>query len=291
MLRIGTYNLRNLFLDPASIDLGGTRKKSKALRSLARVVDSLDVDLWILQEVGSAISLGLLNDKLRKPYPVVELIPGNSDRSIHLGVLSRLEVHLTSHTHVRIKDEEGVVLCGYQGRKAARLGSRQPLGFSRDVLRVEFAHHRVPFALFGVHLKSMTQPPWQDLPASRIRAAEVRALVTLIQDYQQRHPSVRILVGGDFNDLSGAEALGPLESLGYTDLHARAVTVGEEEATTYWPRKAMRLDRLLLSPETARLAVANSACIHAGDRQRLASDHYPVTIDLALGADGVEDDH
>ena len=55
--------------------------------------------------------------------------------------------------------------------------------------------------------------------------------------------------------------------------------------STYWPKRRMRLDFLLLSAAAEGLYVADSARIHTGARAKRASDHYPVSVDLYPAVD------
>ena len=96
--RICTYNVENLFLADE-----GPLKPHKAVRPLLRMIEQVGADLVVLQEVGSKTSLELLNSWLPNPYEFVDLMEGNSNRSIHLGVLSRVPIELTSHRDLKLQ--------------------------------------------------------------------------------------------------------------------------------------------------------------------------------------------
>ena len=207
-MRIATYNVCNLFLAGE-----GPAKPAKALRPLKKMVSNVHADVWLLQEVGSLATLQAFNEGLAEPFSEVALLPGNSDRSIHLGVLSRLPLSVTSHRHTPLLDAEGQALRGYMSQQAAQVGQVSDLQVLRDFLEVDLGFMK----LFGVHLKSQAQSNWQTLDAETLRRAEVRALVKLLQERTGTNPYA---VLGDFNDVAEAEVFESLSVLNLSDLHA-----------------------------------------------------------------------
>ena len=277
---ISTYNVRNLFLAGE-----GPAKPEKALRPLARMIDQVGADVMVLQEVGSQASLQRLNARLAQPYPVVESLPGNSNRSIHLGLLSRLQVSLSSHHDTVLTDAEGEPLHFFHDESQARLGQVSPLRFQRDLLLAEIeVLTGVSLALFCVHLKSRTNQSWQEQGADIMRAAECRAIRDIIGCYREQHPDARVLIIGDFNDRISSDALAPLQALGFADPLGDVLRKSGRNPSTYWPKRRMRIDHILVSPNTASLVVPGSPTIHVSNMARTASDHYPVSLALALDA-------
>lgn len=274
-VRISTYNLKNLFLCGE-----GPPKPQSEVRPLLRMFTQVDADLCMLQEVGSLASLQALNAGLVQPYPFAALLPGNSDRSIHLAVLSRMPVRLSSHREKVLLDVAGNALLEYATEPAAIAKQLTPLRFSRDLLRVDVAGLEAPLSLFGVHLKSRTNRPWRALAADVIRTAECAMLCRLIEQFQQAHPHTLVGLCGDFNDRLSSDALAPLAGLEMSDPLGQVLQQSGHNPSTYWPKRRMRIDHILLSREAAQRVVEGSPEIHANRMAQTASDHYPVSLVL-----------
>ena len=289
-LKLATYNVKDLFLNGE-----GPVKPGKALRPLARMIDQVGADLIALQEVGSEQSLAALNERLTRPYAFARFARGNSERSIGLAVLSRVAVAVTSYADLALRDSEGSVMQAYADETSARAGITSPLRFQRDVMRLEYdlpgscgvsteTNGSLRVAVFVVHLKSRTNRPWQTLSADDIRSAEIRALAWAVREYAQQHPNRQILVMGDCNDQFSSDAMAPLRALGLRDPVGEAVRQAGRNPSTYWPKRRMRIDHILLWPPRGRVRVHNPT-IHANNMARTASDHYPVSIELHWAQD------
>lgn len=262
-IRIASYNVRNLFLCGE-----GPAKPQAELRPLYRMVTQVDADLLALQEVGSLDTLRMFNDRLAAPYPHLACVNGNSDRSIHLAVLSRLPVTATSHAHLPLQD-----ISGAEWSPAVYL--------QRDLLRVRVTQpDGRRLVLFNVHLKSRAEKVDSPLSAADIRAAEVRLLVHLVRQYQQQHEADLIVVAGDFNDVPRSEALAPLTDLPLLDPQGDVLRRMGRNPSTYWPKRRTRFDRILVTPQTYERVVPDSPTIHISHMARAASDHYPVSLVL-----------
>ncbi len=241
------------------------------------MIDQVAADTLVVQEAGSAASLETLNARLASPYEHQGLVPGNSTRSIHIGVLSRYPFELTSHRDVALTDTAGAALGWYPDESAARNVEAATLPVQRDVVLVETRVQNRAVALFGVHLKSRTNAPWQLLAAEEMRAAEVRALARLVADYRQRQPQSIIAVLGDFNDRWSADSLAPLRDLGMLDPLGDELRQRGRNPSTYWPKRRMRIDHIWLARGTA-----SNPEIHISHMARQASDHYPVSLELDM---------
>ncbi len=245
------------------------------------MIDQVNADVMLLQEVGSQVSLEQLNEQLPCPYPYTGLVPGNSNRSIHLAVLSRFEIHLHSHRHTLLSQDSGAPLVFYPNQATAKLKQLAPLVLARDILQIHLQHPRgLPITLFGVHLKSRTNPTWQCLPADTMRAAECRALVAVIDAYQTAHPAEPVVVLGDFNDRLTSEALNALQVLNLEDPLGMVLQSSGRNPSTYWPKRRMRIDHILLNSNAVSLFSVSDPIIHANRMAQTASDHYPVSLVL-----------
>lgn len=283
-MRIATYNVQNL-LDEREGRLAGAAPKSpQQLKALAGTIAELGADVLLLQEVGAGAVLEDLNRQLPAPYPYLCVPPGNSPRGIHLAIMSRKPFALTSHRQAVLVGDDGQALSEYETEADAAAGRAGPVRFQRDLMLAELhLDDEEPLALFNVHLKSKTNRPWKRLAADVIRAAEVRHVAETVGRYLRSHPGRGLVLAGDFNDTRSSEVLAPLFSLPLSDPMGEALARTGRNPSTYWPKRRMRLDYVLLSPVVRARMVKGSARIHSGQRPRRASDHYPVSVDLSPG--------
>lgn len=275
-MRIATYNVENLFAD------GPEAKSSAGRRALRRMLNLLDADVILLQEVGSAEVLEELNGELDVPFRLAGLIPGNSTRSIHLGVLSRFDAVLTSHRSSILYDRLGMPLCGFASESDALAARRSELRLQRDLLQVECRLGDCRIAFFGVHLKSKWSPAWADVTSDTIREAEARCVTRIITEYQEAHSGTYLVLLGDFNDTASSDPIAPVRQLRFVDPHKQWFQSTGSNPTSYWPRRRKRIDRIYLSPETQDLVVPGSQIIHSGEMAKQASDHYPVSVQIEV---------
>lgn len=270
--------MQNLFLAGE----GEPAKSARALTHLARTLARIKADVVCLQEVGSQASLELLNARLKQPYPEVGLLPGNSNRSIHLGFLSRWPMQLRSHRELPLTGVEGQQLYEYRSAEDAAAQRELPLLIQRDILHATVICPGEPLQILNVHLKSRTSRDWALLASDVVRRAEAQALAQLIQQLLAAQPSCRLLVAGDFNDTWHSDALTPMRELELLDPLGQQLRAAGRNPSTYWPKRRNRIDFLLLSPSLS--AVAGVAEIAVHEQARIASDHYPVVQTLVQTA-------
>ncbi len=237
------------------------------------MIDQVDADVLILQEVGSLASLELLNERLSSPYAHLACPPGNSDRSIHVAVMSREAHHTTSHADRVLTNDEGEPLIA----PLAEGGDLVPMGLKRDLLQIDV--HGL--TLFGIHLKSKTNPDWQTVAADVVRTAECRLIADIIRDWSAANDKPGVLLG-DFNEVASGSSLTPLNTLGMLDPFEAMLKAAGRNPSTYWPKRRMRVDRILLNDKAAELLDRKSPQIHINHMARTASDHYAVSLRLNL---------
>ena len=280
-MRIASYNVRNLFSEEDAILAGAGAKEADELKALIGTLAGVAADVVLLQEVGSRHLLAEVNDQLPRPYPFLDVPIGNSNRGINLAILSREPFELTSHRSLSLTDEAGLPLLEFDSEADARSGNATVLRIQRDLMLAEVSLDGYGMlALFNVHLKSKTNRAWRLLAADVIRAAECRLIADLIGRYLQAHPDRPALLGGDFNDTRRSAVLEPLFDVPLTDPLGEKLAQTGRNPSTYWPKRRMRLDFLLTSVTAHGLLVAGSEKIHASQRAKRASDHYPVSLDL-----------
>ena len=280
-MRIASYNVRNLFNAREAGERGIPPRSEADAGALAGTIAAVNADVLLLQEVGSVTALEEINDLLGAPYPFLDVPESNSNRGIHLAILSREPFELKSFGERTLTDTNGVVLEEYETEDDASADSAMPLKVQRDLMLAEVAVDGLgTLAIFNVHLKSKTNRAWRRLAADVIRAAECRLLADVITRYLADHPARPVMLVGDFNDTRGSDALAPVFELPITDPLGDSLEGTNQNPSTYWPKRRMRLDFVLTSETARRLLVPGSEQIHRSQRARRASDHYPVSVEL-----------
>lgn len=277
-MRICTYNCMNLFawqVEPA--EPVNPAKPQRELRALAKTLDRVEADFVALQEVGSRTALEDLNSLLKNPFPHVHLAETNSDRGIHLGFFSRHLPSFRSHRHLTLQAEDGTVLTEFAA------GGERPLRLQRDLALADVSVAGTRIALLNVHLKSAGGRLGHTLSPLTIRTAEARALADVIAASHTRRNGAPLLVLGDFNDSAASTAFEPLSAVPDGPLFdpiMRELVPVDPRARTYWPKRRSRVDRILLNRSAAKIYQRGSVRIWHGNTSEVASDHFPVSVDL-----------
>lgn len=283
-MKLCSFNVQNLFAPGdagiARSQYGARPKRRAEIRALARALNGVDADLVAFQEVGSVAALQSVNELCSEPYPHLSIVPGNSQRGIHLGFASRLPMSLTSHVDRTLFDADQQVLEDHPDSASAAAGVVSPLGLQRDLLRcdLEIAGRRL--SVFNMHLKSPNQPRWSRLRADQLREAESRLIARIVLESEQCDPDVPIVLLGDFNDLWPSAALLPLEQAGLICVEYACATGNPR---SFWP-KAITIDHILVNAVAAAWLVPDSAMIHDVKSFRRGSDHCPVSVDIEVPA-------
>jgi endonuclease/exonuclease/phosphatase family metal-dependent hydrolase len=280
MVRIASYNVRNLF-DDYTRDGSSAPKPEREVKALVKAIERLRADVIGVQEVESLKALKEVNERLDGPFEYVRLKKGNSSRGIHLGFLSRFPITLTSHRTQVLTYANGRPMHDFASQEAAERGETLPLLFQRDALvaKVNLGGGR-KIGILNLHLKSQRDYPWMKHRASEVRAAEARAAKRIIKDASGQID----IVLGDFNEeadkwpiepiLGGLPVLDPVEE----DLGAQG-----RSAFTYHPfRYRGRIDYLLPIGPFRTDYVKGSVKIHDSKNNRTASDHLPLSSDFAF---------
>ncbi|MCA9645386.1 MAG: endonuclease/exonuclease/phosphatase family protein [Polyangiaceae bacterium] len=275
-IRFATYNVRMLVLEGPS--RGRRPQKSDASwRAVAAMIDATQADVLALQEVGSVEALDRLQGLLRDPYPQSTFCPSNSSLGIHLAVLSRFTFAISSHRETVLWDDVGNPLEDYPTREASRDSRLEPLRFQRDFPRVS-VDVGSGVELFVAHLKSLRSYAWMRHTAGTVRNAEARAAARLMR----RHLQKPCLVMGDFNAAPRDPTLEPL--LGNPELWDPVAEELEPDGVLVPSYRCgahtNRIDFALLGPQAKQRYVSGSARIHRGELAEVASDHYPLSVDV-----------
>ncbi len=282
-LRIATYNVQNLF----SVADKQNGKPKVALKAVARTLDLMAADIVALQEVASHAALSELNALLRDPFAHTYSVQSNSQRGIHLAYLSRHPLLLHSHRELLLTDGAGTALMDYEDAAQAISAVPRPLRLQRDLLRADVTFRGKPKALtlFNVHLKSKAEQDWRLHSSDVIRTAEARAVAAKVADLARAEPQQPALLLGDFNDQLSSPTLDAIRELDWCD--SLAYDHGQLRRTgrlpgTYWSKRRLRIDYVLLNANAKRALVPASARVHASTLAQRGSDHYPASVDVSL---------
>jgi endonuclease/exonuclease/phosphatase family metal-dependent hydrolase len=279
-VRLCSFNVKNLFLDGdagiARSQYGARPKRRAEIRALARALNSVQPDLVAFQEVGSLAALNSVNELVSDPYPHLAVVPGNSQRGIHLGFASRQPMILTSHADRRLLGSDEQILEDHPDAASAASGAVCSLGLQRDLLRCDLAVAGCRLSVFNTHLKSPNQPRWSRLRADQLRQAESRLIARIVQELEQHDSDLPIVVLGDFNDLWPSDALLPLQDGGLMKVDFAPAAAA---LRSFWP-KSITIDHILVNASAGAWLVPDSAMIHDVKSFRRGSDHCPVSVDL-----------
>lgn len=311
-LRIVSFNVENLFvspqpdhfkldenLTPSVIQPGD--KDFPLTRALARSIHEMSPDILGLMEVGGVESLESFNEVFLADNYHPSLIPGNSDRNIHLGYLIRKNLpyrfeHLT-----------------HRNRLLSGGPANKPQYFSRDLAELRLyspddTEYKSPLLIIlTVHLKSK-RSDGQDFGGQKKRALEFKLVLETYLQLEKRYQNkIPILVMGDFNAVVHPEYGEPgfqnlfeqtdlvdiLEILDYptaeratqTSFSQRTGVVAQQFDYIFIPKKWHPLiQRSTSGPYLFR--DQNSQVISrpqtSHQRAQLPSDHYPLICDLEI---------
>lgn len=178
-------NVQNYFVDDGE---GRSRhrislKPIEEREAVADVIASAKPAVVGLIEIGGPRALQDLRERLRRrglayPYFVV-LIRNGEDRA--LGILSQLPI-------IRNDSQADYPLFGQNRRKMLR-------GILDVTLQAEDGRR---FRIFGAHLKSRVAS--DPAAASALRRNEARTLAMYVNSAMKKHPSMPVLIFGDWND-------------------------------------------------------------------------------------------
>ena len=205
MIKVGFYNLENLFLTQ-EVGLRQPRKPVEKCRALAKTILEMDLDILAVCEVGGKESLQSFSEQFLQGKYNSSLIEGNSDRDIHLGYLIKKDLpykfeHLT---HRNRSLNFWYPKEASENKEARKKGKKRPHRselLSRDIaeLRVLNDKDEVILDILAVHLKSQLDSEGKDWRGKNRRKAELNLLVKTWEVLQSRYPEQPILVLGDFN--------------------------------------------------------------------------------------------
>lgn len=189
---VGTYNVKNLFMQEDITPGSRTRPKSeRSLAALAESIDRLDADVLSLQELSSKETLEnhvLSRRGLAEKYPYVAYIKSHDPRGINVGIISKYPfTQVTSHQDEPVKYVDG----SGEGR------------FSRDLLRVDLNLDKDPEAemtVYTTHSKSRRPSDPGETSSDIKRLSEATTARQIVEREMKEFPNRFFVVTGDLND-------------------------------------------------------------------------------------------
>lgn len=267
-LRVGTFNIEWLTVDPDGADSGGMRRNDVDHGMIVNLIDSFSPDVLVLQEVEGEAGL----DHLSLDSPWAWSV-GHTGWSQNVVVLWRSDrVSVTNIREITLPRTDGA---------------------EKEPYVVEVSAGGLDFTLVGIHHAASS-----DADSSRERAYQARDLVDWLSDTLPDTVSGtaadHIVVAGDFNDtfdaINGAyPSLDAFSEAGFT-FASKAATMG-----TYVDYDSL-IDHIALSPAMApRWLESDGYNVVAHDQTtpwsdysggyrdtQNISDHRPVWIDLVV---------
>lgn len=319
-MRILTFNVENLFFSPDKTTAIFQNQKDKdfpLLTGLKRTIEQIEPDIAALVEVGGEESLLAFNEHFLADQYHCSLIPGNSDRNIHVGFLIKknLPYHFEHLTH---RNRPLKLQYPHEMNKWMELKKRNPQlpvpthYMSRDIAELRIFHNKgdeTPvFIVLAVHLKSKREDRGHDFGGKIRRKAEFDLLIDTYKTLNKRfHEKVPIVVCGDFNGVIRKNEGEPefqrlFQETNLTDL-LEFLDLPEPQRITHFsfpknrPPVGVQFDYLFLDKKWEALIEKQQSGLYlyqdeqggplklpssSFERSSLPSDHYPLLCELDL---------
>lgn len=319
-LRILSFNVENLFFSADKSLAVFQSQKDKdfpALSGLKKTIEQIEPDIAALVEVGGEKSLEDFNEHFLDSKYHCSLIPGNSDRNIHIGFLinKKLSYHFEHLTHRNrpLKLQYPHEMKKWSALRAKNPHLEAPVHYlSRDIaeLRVyENPQEQIPkLIILAVHLKSKRVDQGHDFGGRLRRSAEFKLLLETYLLLDKRfHQKVPIILCGDFNGVirekdGEAEFQNLFEQTDLIDI-LELLDLPEEQRVTHISFSknktpvGLQFDYLFFSKRFANLVDKEQSGRYlfqdekgmplkspqsSAERSTLPSDHYPLVCQLDL---------
>ena len=285
-IRVCSYNTQD-FYDGINDDTNATPAMAERhARGIATLLDEIDPDIVVLEEVENAVALKMLNDALKKPYPVAFITQFASlwgeEQKLNIAVLSRVPL-------AGLRELDFGYFKGSGRPPRGMLSFFVELGQGRRLL------------VYGVHLKSnfgdRVKNEFQRLSAMKILRADADEMLSR---YSQNEWEV--LVMGDTNvdpeDQQFAKDSTFRPMRGWVDLWsgrplAERITLPTRHGDPALEFAPVTFDRFFAStnlvatpwkggqPQVLQRGVdTKSVFTLPGQSDIHVSDHYPIYLDI-----------
>lgn len=194
-MKIVTLNCENLFLSTEDLPSVGTHNYLKVedkTVKLAEAILDINADIYCLQEVGGESSLKWFCKTFLHSNFDYAIIPGNSNRNIHIAYLikntSKLTYKILSNNQLRLN-------LTYPNHTETEL-------LSRDISELHILENQTPILiLLGLHLKSQLDSENIDERGINKRTAEMILLAKISNSLKVNFPRCPQIIMGDFNNI------------------------------------------------------------------------------------------
>lgn len=311
-IKLCELNTENLFISLEHYEGGGfetltesqwrklalpqLRRKQKPINKIWGLVDAIEdinPDILMLIEVGGKESLDHFNHYFLKNAFTVHFIETNSNRSIDLAFLIKKDFCWSAQA--MSNRETPVKIDSYKNLDPA-------IRFSRDVAELHlFEGSELKLILLLTHLKSKISTD-RDFQGRDTRRAEAAALSHLYTKLCERHPSVPMVVGGDFNSDLKSPELELLAKTDLTDFHdllgsPMEARISQMHFDYKGQPQPQILDYLLISPHLKNKVVTEKSLTYryksfydtphplpttVSQRYHMPSDHFPLILTLDI---------
>jgi len=275
-LSVASYNVENYLVSDRLVD-GVYReaypKPEAEKTALRQVIKAMNVDILLVQEMGTQVYLDELQRDLKTDgvdFSYTTLLKA-ADPERHVAVLSKIPFkQISPHASVPVR------LRGKQDQ------------VKRGVLEISFATSEGELTLFLIHLKSRRTEQDDDVESRQQRLQEAVAVRDLVLARFPTPAKAMFMICGDWNDTRNSKPVKALQKRGETvlgELVWAADSRGENWTHRYRKEDTYsRIDYFLASPPLKSFIRNGRGQVYDGPGVNEASDHRPVMVTLNLNA-------
>lgn len=289
-IRIGTYNILNLFEHLQNDQNNPTKNHERRLGNAAAILE-MNADFQLLVEVENFAALQTFNkDYLNDDY-VPFIIDGNDTRGIDVALLVkknlRVEVEYRSHKN-------------YAGKVFSR---DAPVALIFDLDKHGKKLSQPKLAIMLEHKKSKRSEPGKEDQTAVTRRAQATASVAIVEMIKSEFSgNFPIIVGGDFNTaVHDSPEITPYFDYGFKDsldMIDQPVPHSQRDTHYYFSPEgklnAEQIDALLVMGDSCKVTDAqiyptrdkNGNALPAPksfeEREERPSDHLPIGIEIQI---------
>ncbi len=275
-LSVASYNVENYLVSDRLVDRvyrEAYPKPEAEKTALRQVIKAMNVDILLVQEMGTQVYLDELQRDLKTDgvdFSYTTLLKA-ADPERHVAVLSKIPFkQISPHASVPVR------LRGKQDQ------------VKRGVLEISFATSEGELTLFLIHLKSRRTEQDDDVESRQQRLQEAVAVRDLVLARFPTPAKAMFMICGDWNDTRNSKPVKALQKRGETvlgELVWAADSRGENWTHRYRKEDTYsRIDYFLASPPLKSFIRNGRGQVYDGPGVNEASDHRPVMVTLNLNA-------
>ncbi len=304
MLKIATYNLRNLFDEGMRVSYGKETSFPKVfidgvINELAGVIAGINPDILVAQEVGSELSFKRIAEKV-SPEFITFHAPVDA-RGIGNAAMTKVSAQMSSTIDV-------TAFPVFVEGSVDAIGS--DVVSSRQFLTMETVYDDRPLYIYALHLKALTGYPMRKtkggerippqnqheesdaiIRSSVLRLIQARRLREIVDAHFRVDQNAQIIVLGDFNNPERSDVLNTITSSDHypeTQLINLSETIPKEMRYSFiYHGEKMLFDHILisknLSSKVLSFEILNKNLkdqSQQAETEYYSSDHAPVVLTL-----------